>query len=125
MRLDGPGAFRFVLQPFVATLVGVRDGRRDARARRSPYLSSCVFDAAGRRASLRDGVGTIGKPLVIAVVIDVLLSLVIFSAIYPGSTLSGGLVVVAPPYAIARDLTGRLVSSKWFQAQTAHRGAHA
>jgi len=107
VRLDGPGAFRFVLQPLVAALLGVRDGHRDAGANHPPYLSCCVFDVTRRRASLRDGVATIGKPFVIAILIDALLSLVILGAIYPGSTLFVGLVLVAMPYIIARDVTGR------------------
>jgi hypothetical protein len=37
-RLSGPGAFRFVLQPLVAVLLGIRDGRADAKAGRPPYL---------------------------------------------------------------------------------------
>jgi hypothetical protein len=118
VRLDGPGAFRFVFQPLVAMLLGVRDGRRDAVANRPPYLSRCVFDVAARRASLSDGFATIGKPFVIAIVIDALLSLVILGAIYPVSTLFVGVVLVALPYVIARDLTGRLVSSKWFHQHT-------
>ena len=125
VRLDGPGAFRFVLQPLVAMLLGVRDGRRDAAANRPHFLSCCIFDVVGRRASLRDGVAAISKPLVFAIMIDAVLSLVILGAIYPVSTLFVGLVLVALPYAIARDLTGRLVSCKWFHDQTAHRGAHA
>jgi hypothetical protein len=124
VRLDGPGALRFVLQPLVATLLGVRDGHRDAGENRPPYLSRCVFDAARRKESLRDGVATIGKPFVIAIVVDAVLSYFVLGAIYPVSTLFVGIVLVAPPYVIARDLTGRLFSTKWFKAQTAHRGAH-
>src|SRR4030088_1767271 len=43
VRLDGPGAFRFVLQPLVAMLLGVRDGRRDAAVNRPHFLLCCIF----------------------------------------------------------------------------------
>jgi hypothetical protein len=46
-RLTGPGRFRFVFQPPVATLIGVRAGRGDARAGRPPYILS-----VNRRRSL-------------------------------------------------------------------------
>jgi hypothetical protein len=31
-RFTGPGRLRFILQPLMATLVGIRDGLADARA---------------------------------------------------------------------------------------------
>jgi len=31
-RLTGPGRFRFVMQPVIATLLGIRSGLADARA---------------------------------------------------------------------------------------------
>lgn len=124
VRLDGPGAFRFVLQPLVAMLLGVRDGRRDTRAHRPPYLSCCVGDAARRKASVKDGVATIGKPFVIALVVDAVLSLVILGAIYPVSTLFVGIVLVALPYTIARDLTGRLASSRQKRCHPSTDGWH-
>jgi hypothetical protein len=49
-RLTGPGRFRFVLQPLVATLLGIRSGRADARAGRPPYLQglSPIASPGGR-----------------------------------------------------------------------------
>ena len=41
-RLTGPGRFRFILQPLVATLLGIRSGVADARAGRPPYLLGCA-----------------------------------------------------------------------------------
>ena len=37
-RLNGPGRFRFVLQPAVAIFLGIRAGIADSRAGRLPYL---------------------------------------------------------------------------------------
>ena len=42
-RLTGPGSFRFIFQPIVAILLGMRDGLLDARAGRPPYLYSLLF----------------------------------------------------------------------------------
>ena len=39
-RPDGPMAFRFILQPAMATIAAIRDGRKDARANRAPYLAA-------------------------------------------------------------------------------------
>ncbi len=43
-RIDGPLHFRFYIQPLMATLLAVRDGRRDALAGRGAYLWSLVTD---------------------------------------------------------------------------------
>jgi len=38
-RLTGPGRLRFVFQPIMAILLGLRGGLADARAGRPPYLT--------------------------------------------------------------------------------------
>ena len=48
-RLSGAGRLRFLIQPAIAILLGVRDGRGDARAGRAPYLWSLVFEQKDRR----------------------------------------------------------------------------
>src|SRR5262245_46385520 len=48
-RLTGPGRFRFILQPLLATILGIRSGRADARAGRPPYLKGLVTDREHRR----------------------------------------------------------------------------
>ena len=42
-RLAGPGRFRFILQPLIATILGIRNGLADARAGRPPYLWGICF----------------------------------------------------------------------------------
>ncbi len=41
-RLTGPGRFRFVLQPTMAILLGLRGGLADAQAGRPPYLEGVL-----------------------------------------------------------------------------------
>jgi hypothetical protein len=48
-RLAGPGRFRFILQPAIATLLGIRSGLADARAGRPPYLYGVLFHRRLRR----------------------------------------------------------------------------
>src|SRR5438046_1375824 len=82
-RLSGPGAFRVVLQPLVAVLLGIRDGVADAKAGRPPYLWGLLFNAKDREAMLRRGAGAVVKPFVIAIVVDAVLAYVTQGAIYP------------------------------------------
>ncbi len=41
-RLTGPGRLRFILQPAMAVLLGLRGGLADARAGRPPYLEDVL-----------------------------------------------------------------------------------
>jgi hypothetical protein len=50
-RLTGPGRFRFVLQPLIATLLGIRSGLADARAGRPPYLYGVLLHRGLRGSS--------------------------------------------------------------------------
>jgi hypothetical protein len=45
-RPDGPMRFRFFLQPLMAAIAAIHDGREDARAGRSPYFMA-VLQSAG------------------------------------------------------------------------------
>jgi hypothetical protein len=45
-RLHGPGRMRFILQPTVAVLLGARDGVKDCRANKPPFVWGLVFHCA-------------------------------------------------------------------------------
>src|SRR4051812_16218884 len=83
VRLDGPGAVRFVVQPLIASGLGIRDGVQDVREGRQPFFSGMLRDVSLRKASLRDGAITIGKPFVLAIGMDALLSFFVLGAVYP------------------------------------------
>jgi hypothetical protein len=54
-RLAGPGRFRFVLQPLIATVLGIRSGLADARAGQPPYLYGVLIHRGLRRQLIRSG----------------------------------------------------------------------
>ena len=112
-RFGGPGVFRFVLQPLVAVLLGIRDGVADAKVGRPPHLWGLLFDAAARQTMLRQGWSAIVKPFLVAIVVDAVLSYVTSGAIYPGQTLIVGILLVAIPYTLARAVTNRLVRYRY------------
>ena len=106
-RLTGPGRFRFVLQPLVATVLGIRSGRADARAGRPPYLLGLVTDQEHRRELMRDGLGSIANLLLMGILLDSVFQWVILGQSYPGAALVVGPVLITTPYAIARALSNR------------------
>jgi hypothetical protein len=79
-----------------------------------------LFDAAERRAMLRQGAVAIVKPFVIAIAVDAVLAYTTQGAVYPGETLVVGIGLVALPYTLARAVTNRLVRHR-LHAQHAPR----
>jgi hypothetical protein len=110
-RLTGPGRFRFVLQPLVATLLGIRNGVSDAWADRPPYLLVLVTDRQRRGELVRDGLATVANLLLIGVLLDAIFQWAILGVSYPGAALLVGPVLIATPYAVARALSNRVAGS--------------
>jgi hypothetical protein len=112
-RLTGPGRFRFVFQPVVAILLGMRDGLGDARAGRPPYLYSLVF-YRGRRELLRSGFNTVVNLLLMGILLDSIAQWLILGASYPGAAIVVGPVLITIPYVMARALTNRAARLRGF-----------
>jgi hypothetical protein len=110
-RVTGPGRFRFVLQPLVATLLGIRSGLADARAGRPPYLLGLLTEGPHRRELARDGLSTVANLLLMGILLDSVFQWMILRASYPGPALVVGPVLITAPYAIARALSNRATRS--------------
>ena len=110
-RLTGPGRFRFILQPLIATILGIRSGVADARAGRMPYLMALVTDRHGRRVLMREGFSTVVNVMLMGIMLDSIFQWVILGASYPGAALVVGPVLIATPYAVARALANRATRS--------------
>ena len=111
-RLAGPGRFRFILQPLVATVLGIRSGLADARAGRPAYLYGILFYRTMRRELMRSGFESIVNILLMGVLLDSVFQWVILGASYPGPALVVGPVLIAMPYSITRALTNRLARAQ-------------
>jgi hypothetical protein len=106
-RLAGPGRFRFIMQPAVAILLGIRDGRGDARAGRPPYLLGILTGTHGRRELMRSGFQSVVNLLLMGILLDSIFQWMILGASYPGAALIVGPVLITGPYALARALANR------------------
>jgi hypothetical protein len=109
-RFSGPGRLRFILQPTVAILLGIRGGLVDARAGHPPYLFGLAFVGAHRRELLRTGFAAIRNLLAAGIVMDLGFQWVLYRSIHPGAALVVGPILICLPYATARALTTRVVS---------------
>jgi hypothetical protein len=111
-RLTGPMHFRLILQPLVAIALGIRDGLKDARAGRPPFVMDLFVRPEGRRRQLKQALQSLVKPLIIAIVLDAVAQYLMFRTIYPGAAVFVGVAVMGVPYSLARGLTNRIVSGR-------------
>lgn len=110
-RLSGPGRMRFIFQPTAAIVLGARDGTKDARAGKVPFLSALLFREAGRRDLLRSALASVRNLVAMAILLDVISQIILFRMVHPGAALLLGPVLIAAPYAFSRALTNRIVRS--------------
>jgi hypothetical protein len=106
-RLTGHGRFRFVLQPLVASILGIRNGIADARAGRPRYILGLAIDREHRRELAREALRTIVNLLLMGILLDSAFQWMILGLSYPGPALVVGPVLITTPYAIARVLANR------------------
>ena len=110
-RFTGPGRLRFLLQPTVAILLGVRGGLADARAGNPPYLLGLLLARGRRRELLRSGAAAVRNLLAAGIVLDLVFQLVLYGSVHPGAALVIGPILICAPYALSRALTNRV--ARW------------
>jgi len=111
-RLNGPGRFRFVLQPVVAIFLGIRAGVADGRAGRLPYIFSLLTDGRHRWELMKEGFAQVATLVGVAILLDAVSQWLILRAIYPGPALVVGPVLIAFPYSVSRALANRYVRTR-------------
>jgi len=111
-RLTGPGRFRFIMQPTVATILGIRGGLADARAGRPAYLFGLLTEATLRREYLRSALTAVRDLVAIAIILDVISQYLIFRSVHPGAALLLGPVLITAPYTLARGLANRVARAR-------------
>ena len=111
-RPDGPMRFRFLLQPLMATIVATRDGLKDARSGRSPYLATVLVNPQERVGRLREGLNATARIIALGLIMDVIYQAVVFETFYPDQALVVALVLAFVPYLIIRGVIARVWPGK-------------
>lgn len=111
-RLTGPGKLRFIIQPTVAIILGARHGVKDAHTHLGPFLEMLSLDATHRMHVIRTAVADVRDLVAIAILLDLIVQAVIFHNIHPGAALILGPVLIAIPYALAREFANRMVRAR-------------
>lgn len=105
----GPLAFRLILQPAVAAVLGIRAGLKDARAGQTPALSRAVLGGkAARRQVLRESWADVGRLFLIAVVADLIFQALALHHVRLLHAVLFALLLAVPTYFAARALTNRI-----------------
>ena len=107
-RFTGPGRMRFVLQPVLAILLGLRGGLTDARAGNPPYLFGLLFAAGHRGELLGSGAAAIATLLAMGIILDIVFQFVLYRAVHPGAALVIGPILICTSYALSRALMTHL-----------------
>lgn len=110
-RFSGPGRLRFIVQPTVAVLLGVRDGMRDLREGVLPFLWT-FFQKKLRQKSFVHAFQSIRDLVAIAIVLDVIFQFIILDRVHPGAAMLLGPLLIAVPYAVSRSLTTQVGGRK-------------
>jgi hypothetical protein len=111
-RLTGPGRFRFLFQPLVAILLGVRAGRGDATAGRPPYFLAVFAHPQHRRQVLAETAHALANIVLVGILLDAVSQWLILGVAHPAAALVVGPVLIALPYALARALSNRIARLK-------------
>ena len=111
-RVGGPMTFRIILQPLMASIFAFRDGLKDAREGRPPYLWTLITDPSQRVDLIRQGWAGVGRVFILAIVMDVIYQLIVVGWIYPFETLTVSILLAVIPYLVLRGPVNRLVRSR-------------
>ncbi len=110
-RPDGPMAFRFIPQPGMATVAAIRDGRKDARANRTPYLATVLGSRQERMARLREGVNATARVFLLGIVMDRIYQALVLKRFYPNEAVVIALLLAFVPYVLIRGPVVRVTSA--------------
>ena len=110
-RPGGPMTFRLILQPAMAAIAALRDGVKDARLGRRPYLWAImrgVRTAEGRRGRLWEGIVSTARILILGVIMDVIYQWVVFHTFYPVQAAVIAVLLAFVPYLLLRGSFARI-----------------
>ena len=107
-RPDGPMAFRFYLQPAMATLFAIRDGIHDARDGQPAYFWGLFSGRTHARERLAHGWSAVRRVFYFALAMDVIYQLIALKALRPLEGLVIAFTLAVVPYVLLRGPANRI-----------------
>jgi hypothetical protein len=121
-RPDGPMAFRFILQPIMATIAALLDGVADARAGRTAYLWTVLSNPAARSSRLKEGLLATSRVLLLGLGMDLAYQLTVFGTFLPGEAAAVAALLAFVPYMLLRGPIARI--ARWWLARRSGAAGH-
>jgi hypothetical protein len=109
-RLDGPLQLRVLMQPTMAMLFAIRDGLKDACEHKPPYFSAFFTNPAQAKELLQSGLKSVGKVLIVALVLDVIYQIIVLRWFYPGEAILAAFFLAFVPYLLIRGPANRMAT---------------
>ena len=109
-RVTGPMNFRFIMQPLAAILLGIRDGKLDAKAGTPPFILDLFLTPHHRERHIKSALATLLRPIIISIILDAIAQYMIFKHINLAGAVAVGIFVMGVPYSLSRGITNRIVS---------------
>ena len=106
-RPDGRMRFRFILQPTMAVLAALRDGRNDARSGYRPYFWAILTKPQERAERMREGLNATARIILLGVAMDMIYQALAFRTFYPNEAVIIALTLAFVPYVVVRGLVTR------------------
>jgi hypothetical protein len=104
-RSGGPMTFRLVLQPTMAAIATLRDGIKDARSGRRPFLWTLINEPAQSR--LNEGLISTARITLLGLVMDAIYQVAVLRVFYPFEAVIVAVVLAFLPYLILRGPIAR------------------
>jgi hypothetical protein len=103
-RPGGPMVFRFVLQPVMAAIAAFRDGLKDARSGRAPFLVTILTDPQKRTGRLNEALVATAQIILLGLIMDAIYQFKEFDTFHPAEAVIIALLLAFLPYLLLRGL---------------------
>ena len=110
IRLVGPMSLRLVIQPAIALLLGIRDGRMDAKEGEPPFIVGLITNSRDRKAKLVSLFKSLSKAIIIAVILEVIVQYLLFGQVHAIGVILYASFFLIVPYSLARGVTNVIVT---------------
>lgn len=111
-RPAGPLAFRFILQPVMASLLAIRDGYSDASMGRTPYLWTILNDPLRRADRLKEGMHAVMRVILLGVGMDLAYQIFVLKGFRPLELIVIVVMLCFAPYLVVRGPAER-IARRW------------
>jgi hypothetical protein len=112
-RPGGPMTFRFILQPIMVTIAAVRDGLRDARTGRSPFLWTMLTQPAKVQGRLNEGLIATARIILLGLAMDLVYQVIVFDTFHPVEAVLIAILLAFVPYLLLRGPVTRV--ARWWR----------